>query len=87
MVDAGPETGTTQLLTTRRTRTLQPMPKGHRAASTTLVRTHSRSSSSSKLGATLQFTQKDPVVDKSKKGHEVSDISTAVTDNSFLLQS
>ena len=48
------------------------MPKGHRAASTALVRTHSRSSSSSKLGPTLQFTQKEPVADKSKKGHEVS---------------
>ncbi|KAF8230177.1 hypothetical protein L208DRAFT_1400886 [Tricholoma matsutake] len=46
------------------------MPKGHRATSTGLVRTHSRSSSSSKLGANLQFTQKDPVADKSKKGHE-----------------
>ncbi|KAG6811997.1 hypothetical protein H0H92_004962 [Tricholoma furcatifolium] len=35
------------------------MPKAHRAGSTGLTRSHSRTGSSSKLGANLQFTSKD----------------------------
>ncbi|KAG6862333.1 hypothetical protein C0995_016031 [Termitomyces sp. Mi166 len=35
------------------------MPKAHRGGSTGLLRSHSRASSSSKLGANLQFTQKE----------------------------
>ncbi|GLB37281.1 hypothetical protein LshimejAT787_0403320 [Lyophyllum shimeji] len=47
------------------------MPKVHRGGSTGLLRPHSRSASASKLGANLQFTQKEQppprTVDKSKK--------------------
>ncbi|RDB24911.1 hypothetical protein Hypma_008042 [Hypsizygus marmoreus] len=53
------------------------MPKVHRGASTGLLRSHSRTSSTSKVGATLQFTQKEQpppkVTDKPKKsgyGHD-----------------
>ncbi|KAG5730826.1 hypothetical protein E4T56_gene15799, partial [Termitomyces sp. T112] len=35
------------------------MPKAHRGASTGLLRAHSRASSTSRLGANLQFTQKE----------------------------
>ncbi|KAF5385875.1 hypothetical protein D9615_002378 [Tricholomella constricta] len=46
-------------------------PKVHRGGSTGIIRPHSRSSSSSKLGANLQFTQKEQLppkpVDKPKK--------------------
>ncbi|KAG5646803.1 hypothetical protein DXG03_002180 [Asterophora parasitica] len=47
------------------------MPRPHRGGSACVVRPHSRSSSSSKLGANLQFTQKEQLplkgVDKPKK--------------------
>ncbi|KAG6898124.1 hypothetical protein C0992_004840 [Termitomyces sp. T32_za158] len=47
------------------------MPKGHRGGSTGLLRSHSRASSTSRLGANLQLTQKDQhqskSVDKPKK--------------------
>lgn len=47
------------------------MPKAHRGGSTGLLRSHSRTSSSTKIGANLQFTQKEQlpskVIDKPKK--------------------
>ncbi|KAG6844415.1 hypothetical protein H0H87_007070 [Tephrocybe sp. NHM501043] len=53
------------------------MPKGHRGGSTGLIRSHSRNSSSSKLGSNLQFTQKEQhppkPLDKPKKNGTTHD--------------